>query len=238
VDAKGNNKMNSHPIKKIGAFVIACSILLTGCSINIPNNRINANTIIGSGNSVTENRAVSGINAVSLTNSGKLVVQYGTTESLSITADDNILPTLTSDVINGRLILGSKPNTSITTRNGIVYLLTVKNLQAIEITGSGDAIVSGVNGNDLKATVTGSGSLTVDGALKSQTVTITGSGDYNGTNLSSHQASVTCSGSGSVTVKVSESLKVHITGSGSVGYIGDPQITEKIVTGSGTLHKH
>ena len=230
--------MNAQPIKQISAFMIACSFLLAGCSINIPTNRINANTIIGSGNSVTENRSVSGINAVSLTNSGKLVVQYGTTESLSITADDNILPVLTSDVINGRLVLGSKPNTSISTRSGIVYLLTVKNLQTIEITGSGDAVVSGVNGDDLKSTVTGSGSLTLDGALKSQTVTITGSGDYNGTNLSSHQASVTCSGSGSVIVKVSESLKVHITGSGSVGYIGDPQITEKIVTGSGTLHKH
>lgn len=229
--------MNSHPIKKIGAFVVACSILLAGCSIDIPAYTVNTNILVGSGNSVTEDRAVSGINAVSLLNSGKLIVQYGTTESLSITADDNILPLLTSDVVNGHLTLSSKPNTSISTRSGIVYLLTVKNLQAIEVAGSGDAIVSAVNGNDLNATVTGSGSLTVDGAIKRQTVTLTGSGDYNGTNLSSHQASVTCSGSGSATVKVSESLKVHITGSGSVGYIGDPQITEKVVTGSGALHK-
>jgi hypothetical protein len=69
-------------------------------------------------------------------------------------------------------------------------------------------------------------------------VTITGSGDYNGANLSSHQASVTCSGSGSATVQASETLKVHISGSGNVEYIGDPQITEEVVTGSGTLHKH
>jgi hypothetical protein len=64
-------------------------------------------------NVFTETRSVRGFNTVTLEGSGQLVLEQAGTESLTITADDNLLPYLTSDVSDGHLTLGTKPGTNI-----------------------------------------------------------------------------------------------------------------------------
>jgi hypothetical protein len=50
----------------------------------------------GSGNLQTETRTVRGFNEVELRDEGTLVIEQGAAESLTIAAEDNILPLLTS----------------------------------------------------------------------------------------------------------------------------------------------
>ena len=84
--------------------------------------------ISGSGHVVDEPRSVSGFSAVSLSGSGRLLIEQGETESLTITADDNLLPLIKSEVSGGRLELGSKDSmTNLRPSTEIVYKLTVKN---------------------------------------------------------------------------------------------------------------
>ena len=51
-----------------------------------------AETLAGSGRLVTETRAVSGFTGISLAMPGHVEVTQGDTESLTVTADDNVLP--------------------------------------------------------------------------------------------------------------------------------------------------
>ena len=77
----------------------------------------------GSGHVRSESRAVQGFDQVVLTGSGELAITQGCAESLTIEAEDNILPLLRSDVSSGRLTLGGKDNASFSATQPIRYKL-------------------------------------------------------------------------------------------------------------------
>jgi hypothetical protein len=57
-----------------------------------------------------------GFTKVELSGTGELPIETTGTESLTISAEDNILPRLTSKVSGDTLILGTKPTTIVTTK--------------------------------------------------------------------------------------------------------------------------
>jgi hypothetical protein len=57
-----------------------------------------------------------GFTKVELSGTGELRIEKTGTESLTISAEDNILPRLTSKVSGDTLILGTKPTTIVTTK--------------------------------------------------------------------------------------------------------------------------
>ncbi|MBF6592525.1 MAG: DUF2807 domain-containing protein, partial [Ktedonobacterales bacterium] len=112
---------------------VALTLVLVGCA------RVGGS---GSSSLKTETRTVSGFTRVTLAGNGELTIEQTGVESLTITADATILPSLTADVVDGQLTLGIKPNVSLQTSNPIRYHLTVKQLSALAITGSGDATMA------------------------------------------------------------------------------------------------
>ncbi len=205
--------------------IITCALFVAGCTL-----------IRGSGNLQTETRQVSNFSAITLSTSGTLIIEQTGTESLTITAEDNLLPYITSEVSNGRLILGTRPNTGLQTTQEITYRLTVKDLKEIEVSGSGNVQSSSINTDQLKALVSGSGNITLTGTAQQQDVTVSGSGSYEGANLQGTEATVTVSGSGNAVVNASDRLTARVSGSGSITYLGNPQVTENI-SGSGSVRK-
>jgi hypothetical protein len=208
----------------------------------------------GSGKIATEERPVSGFNAVVLTGTGDLRIEVGTHESLKIEADDNVLPKIRSDIENGKLKIGLERGFSVHTRTPIRYWLTVKELKEVGLSGSGtvstaalqadamDVHLSGsgeirfdqLTGNRVVSRISGSGYILIPGKVDSQDVHISGSGDYKAEDLQSRTASVSISGSGDSKLWVTEALSASIAGSGDVEYYGEPKIT-KSVAGSGEL---
>src|SRR5262245_22783058 len=214
-------------MRRLGNAVLFGVLLVTGCSfVSEP----------GSGNVVTESRNVPDFTAITLSGSGKLLVEQGNTESLTITADDNLLPLLTSEVKDGRLRLGQKSNTSIRPSKPIVYTVKVKSLEAIDLSGSGDIDLKNLKGKQLKVEFSGSGSLAAAGEVDSLDLSISGSGKSRTEGLKCKSATISISGSGNVVVAASETLAVKVSGSGSVEYVGDPTVTKRI-TGSGSVRK-
>jgi hypothetical protein len=207
--------------------LILSSVLTAGCFGPV---------VTGSGKVVSETRNVSGFSAVSLDGSGRLVIEQTGTESLTITGDDNLLPYIESDVSGKTLTLGEKSGTNISPSKDIVFKLTVKSLDNIDISGSGTADAKGLQGQTLKVDISGSGEVSADGAADELNLGISGSGRYRGDGLRSKRARVDISGSGSALLAVSEKLDANVSGSGSIEYVGDPQIHQDI-SGSGTVRK-
>lgn len=216
---------------------------------------IGCNMVTGSGNVKSESRDVSGFSEVALLGSGSLSIEQTGTESLTIEADDNVLPLIQSTVSGGRLTIGPKENTSITNIKTLNYKLTVKDLNALDLSGSGNVtapkinsdamslkisgsgnISIGVTANSLGTTVSGSGEVTVSGKAARQQLTISGSGNYKAGDLESKEATVKVSGSGNATLKVSDALDATISGSGNIEYTGNPTVTQN-VSGSGRVTK-
>ncbi|GAA2561074.1 GIN domain-containing protein [Pseudonocardia hydrocarbonoxydans] len=175
-----------------------------------------------------ESRDVAGFTGVELSTVGDLVIEQTGTESLTIEAAPEVVPLLTSEVSGGVLRLGVAPGAEITTREPIVYRLTVAALDALSVSGAGDVTATGLRTERLTVEIDGAGDVTPAGEAGTQVVTVTGAGDYDAEGLSSRTAEITVEGTGDAVVAVSERLDVRIDGVGSVEYIGDPVVTRDI----------
>lgn len=214
-----------------------------------------ANTVVGSGKVVSENREVSGFTSVLVTGSGQAEITIGDRDSLVIEAEDNILPLIESSVQNGKLTIGMKPNTSIRTMRGIRYTITVKSLAGVETSGSTDITVTNtaradtfnaatsgsgavrladVQAATLNVHTSGSGNIDAAGKVGTASITTSGSGNFNGANLQCASATATTSGSGNVTLWVTGSLTARTSGSGNVKYYGQPTVSDS-ESGSGRV---
>jgi len=208
--------------------------LVTGLSGRMGSDRPGEQGPLGSGTIVTETREVSGFTQVRLAGFGTLNVSQTGTESLTITADDDILPHLTSEVINGTLELGVKPRLSFRPMKHITYNVTVKSLTGIQLSGAGTVHVNDIKPEAFNVAISGAGDMTVTGSAHSQTVRISGAGNYNAREFQTDAAEVVITGAGNARVSASQSVSATVSGAGAVTYYGSPQVSHRI-TGIGSV---
>ncbi len=238
-------------------FAFTCVILtaawiLSACNLAL--NPVISSSVAGSGNVVVQDVPIGEIDSVMLSGLGDLTIRQGETESLTIEAEDNILPLLETKVTGGVLELSDKPNTSINSSKGIHYTLVVMNLKQVSLTGmgniaidaltadalnlvlsgSGDVKMTDLQAGEVNLTLDGLGSIELTGQAESLTMKTMGSGDLKAADLKVKNASITIEGLGNATVQVSDTLEVNISGSGSLKYYGAPKITQEI-TGLGSI---
>lgn len=207
--------------------VILFSVIVNGCF---------GPSVIGSGRVISETRNMSGFSNVSLEGSGRVVVEQGGVESLTVTGDDNILRYVESEVRGGTLVLGEKSGVSLSPSRDIVFKVTLRKLDALEISGSGVAEAKGLQSAKMKIDLNGSGEVSAEGVADDLDISISGSGRFRGDGLKSKRTRIDISGSGSAVVASSETLNAIVSGSGSIEYVGDPQVHQDI-SGSGSIRK-
>jgi hypothetical protein len=190
----------------------------------------------GSGNVISENRTVSGYDSISLNGSGRIEIEQNGSEVLSISADDNLLPYLTSDVKGHQLVLQVKSGYNLSPSKPIVFKVGVKDLKNVSCAGDTNAVLKGIHSDDLKLEIAGSGDMSAEGTANRQEISIAGSGKYVGGGMKSRDTKINIAGSGDAVLAVSDNLDVTIAGSGTIKYFGDPQIKRNII-GSGTIDK-
>jgi hypothetical protein len=205
--------------------------------------------VVGSGTLVAVTRPVAGVSDVLLAGGGTLTISQGPTETLTIEAEDTILPYLKADVDGPRLALYEDGRAGrLQPTQPVRYHLTVRQLSALNLTGSGSAVASAITADRLSVSLTGAGSLQLAdlhagelgavlsgagslsgaGTARQQTVTITGAGHYLGDALQATTASVTLTGAGDARVRVSDRLTLDVTGPGAVSIVGDPVVTRRV----------
>ena len=211
----------------------------------------------GSGAVKTETRKVSGFDALSLDYPAEVVVKQGTSESLTIEAEDNLLPQLVTEVRNGTLHIenGERDyNKRVNPTKVIRITITVKNLNEIDFSAAGTLTADGLKGDslhislsgagnvtlknlkyaELTANLSGAGKITASGTVTNLSLDISGLGNVEGADLTTQKADVEISGTGSATLRVEKSLNASISGAGSITYYGSPTVT-KTVSGVGEV---
>ena len=228
---------------RIFTVLLVCTIALTACGFPVRFTEVR-----GSGNVITETRTVAGFNAVELSGIGTLIIEQGDKEALEITAEDNLMSHIKSNVSGSRLQLGGDEFVNIHPTKDIIYRLKVKNLNqiessglgkvelkkletdnlVIEISGSGRVSVDNLLATTLNLEISGLGDISINGSVKSQQVQISGAGNYRAPNLVSEAASVEISGTGSAILWVTKQLDLELSGAGKIHYYGSPQLNSDI----------
>ncbi|MGD8865900.1 MAG: head GIN domain-containing protein [Anaerolineales bacterium] len=217
-------------LKKLLMLIGVFTLMTTACTISVRYEE-------GSGVVVEEARSVSGFDRVSFEGVGKLVVTQGSEESLTIEAEDNILPRIETRVRGRTLEIRfdtDRWENIIRPTRPIRFYLTVTDLESIFLSGLGDIEVQDIESESMDVTLSGAGSITLSGSVERQDVNVSGAGAYDAGDLESEIADINLSGAGSATVWVTESLDVNITGLGSVRYYGDPEL-EQSISGLGSI---
>lgn len=206
-------------------------IFLSGCSIDW-----NRNDLKGSGVIQTESREVSGFQAISLNSQGKVTVRQSGKESLTISAEDNLLPHLVSRVSNGTLVLDTESGINLRPTKPIEYMVEVISLENLRISGVGNLECTDLNSPKLSVLLSGVGNLTIQGSVDVLDLKVSGVGSFKGSELQTKKATVKNSGVGNAVVNVSDQLDATVSGVGTIEFLGNPSVNQS-VSGIGRIRK-
>jgi hypothetical protein len=195
----------------------------------------------GSGNNngpvTKESRNVSGFDGIELRGVGDLIIRQTGRESLTVEAEKDVLPEITTRVVEGRLIIGSGSNPAVHTTRPINFYVTVKDLNSLAVLGTANAAATGIETDSLTVTIDGAGNVRMGGQADEQAVAISGTSNYLAQNLQSRDAKIAVAGAGSAVVNVKEKLDAEISGVGSIEYVGHPRV-QQTVSGAGHVSEH
>ena len=199
-------------MKKLLSVLLAIAFATLACSTTIPG------VLVGSGDVVTESFDVTDFDQIRLGTSGTLYVEQGDEFSLTIETDDNILPALNVDVIKGMLTLTADPKYTALQDTKLIYRVTVPELTALDVSGSGEIFVGDLKSASLSMTVSGSGDTSFSNAdIDLLTINVNGSGNAIFENIAAEDIIINVNGSGDVTLAgKTEAITITTSGSGKV----------------------
>lgn len=209
------------------------SITVTNETVIIDGKVVPGNIVEGSGNAASEIRIPGEFDTLQLDISADINVTRGETTRCIVTADDNILPLILTESLDGVLRISAK--SSFASSRKIEITLQVPLLASAAINGSGRITLTGMLQEVLTLAISGSGDISANGKVNELTATINGSGDVHAADLKAETVAVTVNGSGSATVYAAASLVAEVNGSGTVKYSGTPPSVHTAVRGSGGI---
>ena len=92
------------------------------------------------------------------------------------------------------------------------------------VAGSGDLKLNNVSATDTEASVAGSGTAILTGTTQEASYRVAGSGDLFASDLQAKRVSASVSGSGDIKCHATDFLKARTSGSGDIGYKGNPEL--------------
>jgi len=212
------------------------------------------NSVVGSGNVISETYDLAGFKSVTIGNGADLIVTQGDEYFVKVEAEDNILEALDIEVDDRGLKVSTEEFVWIKNTKPIKVYVTMPEVATLTVEGSGSVVSDGEiitdklnlrifgSGNmeiqtqisDLSSRILGSGDMVLSGTADEYSAVIEGSGDVNALDLIARDVSSRISGSGDMKLHATELLDVTIEGSGDVIYKGDAKVTQHI-SGSGDI---
>ena len=209
----------------------------------------------GKNDLITKSFETSTFSGITNNISADVHITCAATQSIEISAQENIMDNITLNVSGGMLTIDLLNNFSPITKPIDVYISIPQfsdyclngsgNMEmlnsfdscgavSLQINGSGN-INADFSSNSVTTTmVNGSGNVDLKGFSPNQIITIDGSGDVNAFPFHTLNTVVNILGSGNCEVTADSTLNVNISGSGNVYYKGFPAINTNI-SGSGNI---
>jgi hypothetical protein len=193
----------------------------------------------GGGDRTTETRAVAPFERLEIADSvdvqvvpgdGREVRVYGGEDVLDRVETESSAGVLRIDVRDRGIVIGPDPLSDVRVQ------VAASALDAVEIAGSADVELGGLDLPQLELEIEGAGEVAASGTADRLAATIQGAGDAELSDLAVRTATVVVQGAGEAHLNVSERLDVKVQGAADVIYRGHPTVTEDI-DGAGEVRR-
>ncbi|MEX2160415.1 MAG: DUF2807 domain-containing protein [Anaerolineales bacterium] len=177
--------------------------------------------IAGSGVIVTETRDLQQFSSIDIRYPADVIVRPGSSETITITADDNLMPQLTSRVNGSELTIGNDErdwSDRVNASEAVEITVTVTDLEKVEFNSAGSLVVESISAEQLEFRLNGAGSVTLNGLTADEiSVRMDGAGSTTLIGVEAGQLTLDLNGAGSVDASgVVGDLNVSLDGLGSL----------------------
>jgi len=181
----------------------------------------------GSGNLVTESRDANSFNSVNVSSAlDGVTINYGTEESITVTADDNIMSQVITEVSGNSLKVDLKDGNY---RDFTVEVVIVtSSFEQLSLNGTTDVEINGFEDLDFfEIDTRGTGNITMNGSADKLVIDQSGTGNIEAFDFPVENCEVMMSGTGNSELKVAEMLEGNLTGTGDLLYKGSTSLDIK-----------
>lgn len=192
----------------------------------------------GSGVARSESRDLGEFSSIHAEGAGTLDVEVKTGASghtVELTADDNLLALVGTEVRNGVLEFG--PTASISPSSGMRLKVSVPALTGIHLEGANHLNLNIDSPDEFDLHIEGAGRVKAVGKVGKLILRSEGAGTVDASELVAASVDVSIEGAGKATVNATQSLKASIEGAGIITYWGDPKNVERNIDGIGRIVK-
>lgn len=217
-------------------------------------------TIKGNGVFKKETRSVTGYNGIQSQGALNVIISYGTSDNITVEADENLLPYIETVVENEKLIIRTKKRVNLKSNERLTVHASLTRLTSLVLSGSGNISGDGAFSNrgrtevrlsgsgniklgvdtfdELDVAISGSGNVVIKGNNSNNiTAAISGSGNIDCSNFSTNDVFAKVSGSGDIRVHSKKSIDAKVSGSGNIYYKGSASNLNSKSSGSGKIIK-
>jgi len=230
---------------KTGASLILAAVFIAGCT-----------AVRGSGDVINIEVPIQGFSRLVASHSFQVNVTVGDEPALTLRVDDNLEDNLSVGVTDNVLRIGLQPRTTV--RNATLEAdVTITSLEAIEgsgavgihllapIVGSAfDLRLSGASELDgpvdfvsMAGVISGASDISLSGRVQTADIEASGASDLSMLDLEVDVLRVNLSGASSAEVSVNDSIEASLSGASSLGYRGDPEVSNVDVSGASSIGK-
>lgn len=236
-------------------LALSMMLPLTGCVRVV--SFTSANAVKGSGVELKETREAGPVTSVDAGSVFRVTVSPDAMEGIRVIGDDNIVPLVRTELMEGKLTVGLRENTNVQPRLPLVIGVRSNDLRSVHASGVTQIEVESTEAETLEVSADGASSVTVKKAgPKSATVDVNGtsqvkvqgktgtlrvevsgasSADLGG--FAAETVEVEVSGTGTAEVAATRSVRGEASGVGSVRVRGNPAAVEVKTSGTASVSK-
>lgn len=211
--------------------------------------------VTGSGHQVTENRKVDNFDRIDVSGAYEVKLKQDSTLSIAITADDNLMKHIRTQVSGGQLRIYSKR--SLSTVKPMVLVIGVKSLSEVKVSGAVDVESQGrINTGNFGLNISGASKIKLDlsaadvnteargateinmtGQAAAHKVKLTGAGKLFAFDFVVGDYKINTSGATHCEINVLKNLAVNSSGASEVNYRGNPSSVSNNKSGASSINK-
>jgi hypothetical protein len=170
-------------------------------------------SVTGSGNVKEESRNVGDFSSVSVAQGIHATINVGGKTSVTVSADDNLLPLVRTEVKDGRLMVGLNEK-RVSSSHDISVNIATRELKAVSGSGGSSITVEGTTGDTFEADGSGGSVININKVSSEQVKVATSGGSRVNLAGNSKQLQINMSGGSGVRALDVPAASVQVNGSG------------------------
>jgi hypothetical protein len=190
-------------------------------------------SVKGSGQMGSAVRDLEGFNAVDVGGIFEVEITSQKNFEVEIEADDNLLPFISTEVVNGTLKIETEKK--LKTSNPIRIRIYAPDINELDVSGVASVVLNNISNDALSIDSSGASKLTISGVTARLNADISGATKLYADELTVKNASVDASGASHISLNVTGTLNAEASGASKILYSGSPASVQKDVSGASSV---